>query len=301
MLSNTAKSAERPKRVLLISPWFGPWPEWINLFVESCRWNAGFDWLIPTDQDFPENQATNVHFVRQSFDAFREDLAARLKIDAAAVTPYKLCDLKPAYGAIFAEHLLGYSHWGFCDLDIIFGDLTQVYTDITLARYDVISTLRNRLSGHLSIFRNTQELRELFREIPDWQQLFSRPGHVGIDERQFSHLIRPRSLLRRLDPRRLWSWKYLFAERYTTPGGTERWPRNAESPALWQWKDGVLSHGDPNAPPLYLHLMFWNSDRWLPEHLRPAPWTQLPQIMQCDWREAAEKGFTISAAGIRLL
>lgn len=35
--------------LILLMPYFGRWPEWINLFVESCKGNPGVRWRFYTD------------------------------------------------------------------------------------------------------------------------------------------------------------------------------------------------------------------------------------------------------------
>lgn len=284
------------KRLILISPWFGPWPAWINFFVESCKWNPEIDWLIPCDQTPPENTAENVHFRQMSFEQFKHNAGQRLGIDLSAINPYKICDLRPAFGVVFADQIDGYRAFGFCDIDVIFGDLASVCTGDLIERYVAVSSQRKVISGHLSFFRNTSEVRNLFRKIPNWQDLMCAREHIGVDERQLTRLFRPHPWIKRL-----WARRALFIERYSTPGGPIRWPDGKLGPSFWTWKEGRLSHERSGPEPLYLHMMFWNSGRWLPEHMRPAPWTQIEKIVQCDWRAAARQGFSISPLGIRLL
>ena len=38
--------------------------------------------------------------------------------------PYILVEYKPAFGHIFADYLTEYSHWGYSDFDVVFGDTT---------------------------------------------------------------------------------------------------------------------------------------------------------------------------------
>ena len=35
--------------------------------------------------------------------------------------PRLIAEYKPAYGRFFSDYLLGYSHWGYCDLDMVVG------------------------------------------------------------------------------------------------------------------------------------------------------------------------------------
>jgi hypothetical protein len=49
--------------------------------------------------------------------------------------PYIMVEFKPALGHIFAEYLKGYSHWGYSDLDILFGDLPRFITQDELTDF----------------------------------------------------------------------------------------------------------------------------------------------------------------------
>ena len=284
------------KPLLLFSPWFGPWPEWIEFFVESCKWNPEVDWLIHTDRDPPENTAPNVTFQQMSLAEYRQVLSERLGIDASAVTPYKICDFRPTFGHVFDAAVEGYGHFGYCDLDVIFGDLRAFFSDELLSGYDAVSAAPDRMAGHLSVFRNTRRSRNRFRGIRHWRRILSDPDPAGMDEASFTKLFRPkrRRLIRRFLARRT-----LFADLAATPGGSLTMPDGAPIPLRWEWHRGKLRHEERPDGTVYLHMMYWQSDRWLAPGLE-APWPKLPRIVQCDWREAASRGFSISPEGIRL-
>ena len=42
--------------------------------------------------------------------------------------PYKLCDLKPAYGHIHERDIAGYRFFGYGDIDIVYGQISDFYT-----------------------------------------------------------------------------------------------------------------------------------------------------------------------------
>jgi len=46
--------------------------------------------------------------------------------------PYSLVEFKPALGHIFADYLQAYSHWGYSDMDILFGDLARWYVQFII-------------------------------------------------------------------------------------------------------------------------------------------------------------------------
>ena len=57
-----------------------------------------------------------------------------LKITLSAI---KMPDLKPYTGGMFPDLLSGYTHWGWIDIDVIFGDLSPVVDAVK--KYDVVT------------------------------------------------------------------------------------------------------------------------------------------------------------------
>src|SRR5690606_27520310 len=64
-----------------------------------------------------------------------------------------------AYGEAFKSELAGFDYWGFCDLDTIWGDLRKSLRAPLHGTYDRIFG-----GGHLSIFRNSSEVNEAYRQ-----------------------------------------------------------------------------------------------------------------------------------------
>jgi len=53
--------------------------------------------------------------------------------------PYILVEYKPAFGHIFADYIEDYSHWGYSDLDVVFGDVTRWIDDDEWNGYDIVT------------------------------------------------------------------------------------------------------------------------------------------------------------------
>jgi hypothetical protein len=92
--------------------------------------------------------------------------------------PYLLVEFKPCLGSIFQDFAEGYSHWGYADLDLLPGR-AGFLTPQLLAGYDVYTSSfgdvsRLYLRGQLAVFRNTEQLRVLWRECPYFEQLTDR-------------------------------------------------------------------------------------------------------------------------------
>tara|TARA_R110000782_G_scaffold203700_1_gene292250 strand:+ start:399 stop:1325 length:927 start_codon:yes stop_codon:yes gene_type:complete len=292
--------------ILKIIPYFGKWPAWIDLYLESCRHNPDISWLFYTDCGRPATAPANVQFIETTFEDYKKLVSARLDIDFNPTHPYKLCDLKPAFGFIHQDQLTGYDFFAFGDIDIIYGRLGTFLTERVLQKYNVISSHERRLSGHFSLFRNNEKYRNAFRKIPHWQQLLENDQHLGIDESAFSKVFLPH----RKHPkwlRSFWSLSSsyqrntLYKEQYSTVlSPMPWWDGRTDHPQQWFWQNGTLTNGrDGEREFMYLHFMNWKSNTWLPKPLRnePSAWMKLNKLVRVDIDVAAKKGFKISPEG----
>lgn len=291
--------------LVILIPYFGVWPEWFDLYLLSCQKNPDVDWLFYTDCPVPPNVPQNVRFVHTSFSSYQQMVSDRLGISFSPSSPYKLCDLKPALGFIHEQDIKGYDFFAVGDIDIIYGQIRDFITDDLLQKYDVIGTHHRRLSGHFAIFRNTDQYRQAFRKIPDWQKLMEKNEHLGLDESKFSKLF-VRHKNHPLWLRKLWSYssryqrRVLFREQYSTILAPITWlDGSMEHPQQWFWRDGHLTNNQDNREFMYLHFMNWKSNRWLPKNLRnaPAAWSSLDKLVHVDIDDARQKGFQISPQG----
>jgi hypothetical protein len=281
-------------RIVILVPYFGKWPEWIDFFVESCRANSDIDWFLIGDDAPPENRARNLHHLQTSFEEYRDLISDRLKTRVPLEEPYKLCDLRPSLPFVHSDQLSGYDFVGFGDLDVVYGDIRSFYDADALDRYDLLSAHPDRLSGHFALMRNTPEMVTAFERAPGWKDALRKKENLGFDERGLFNLFREtrRHWLKRPEQR-----PCLFREAYSTPGPTDR--------MRWYWKDGRLTNEFyPHHPFMYLHFMSWHSNRWYGSQPdvapgAPPPWSRLPKLVQMDWRDARKYGFMISPDGIQ--
>ena len=296
--------------IIKIIPYFGKWPDWMEFYMESCKANSDIDWLFFTDCPEPANKAPNVRFVHLTFDEYKKRVGETLNINFNPSSPYKLCDLKPAYGLIHQDEIAGYDYFAFGDNDIIYGDIRKFSTDEILDKYNVISTHNRRISGHFALFRNNEMYRNAFKRIKSWQKYLENDEHEGIDESKFSKVFVPHKK-HPMILRKLWSLfcKYhrrvLFKEQYSTILSPYPWHDGSmEHPQQWFWKDGTLTNErDGEREFMYLHFMNWKSNKWLPKQLRsePSAWMKQDSIIHMDYELAAERGFQISAEGFSQL
>lgn len=280
-------------RLALFSPWFGPWPVWINLYLESCRWNPEITWLIPTDQEPPECQPPNVIFMRMEM---RDFVARASEACGLRLTPedaYKICDYRPMLGDMYPDELRDFTHFGYTDNDIIYGQLSCELTPERLENYEIISGHANLQAGHLTILKNTPRICSAWRRTPRWRKLIGKSEHTGFDERGFGRPLNPRKWH---PPWR--SYKVLWTEMYSMPDRRGSWPDGKPSPQHFRWQEGRLTDTrgakDQYA---YLHFMLWRSARHRFSSSGPPPWQSVENLVNVDWREVSETGFDITRKG----
>lgn len=154
-----------------------------QLWLDSCENNATVDWLFFTDCnlssfDIPQN----VKVYRTTFTEVRARIQKIFDFEICLNKPYKLCDFKPVYGEAFAEELKKYDFWGFCDIDLIWGNIRKFLSDDILEQNDRILT-----HGHCSLFKNDTQVNAAYRTLDpkgcmNYKEVFSSDKLWAFDE-----------------------------------------------------------------------------------------------------------------------
>jgi len=179
------------EKIAIIIPYFGKWPEWIDLYLYSCSKNAFIDFHFFTDLPTPRKTYSNTIFHSVSFAEYCKQVSEKLNIHFAPQRPYKLCDLKAFYGQVHQDILTEYGWWGFGDIDMVLGDMSELINERTLSKYDVLTTHVQRIAGHFTIIRKDSPYSSLGFKQRGWQRLLEKQENVGFDERHFTHLVQP--------------------------------------------------------------------------------------------------------------
>ncbi|MBU1052258.1 MAG: hypothetical protein KKC46_00325 [Proteobacteria bacterium] len=298
------------KSIAVIIPYFGIWPEWFEFFLESCRCNPSVDWLFFTDCDEIKSSCPNVRFERISFNDYCRRASICLKINFSPRSPYKLCDIKPAYGFIHEKDIKDYDYFGYGDIDVIYGNIRNFINDDVLS-HNMISTHYNRVSGHFALLKNTDDMRYAFGRIKNWQALFENPNHLSIDESKFTkvflrHRKHPMLLRKAYGIFNRFQRNNYWQEQFSTILSPQPWhDGNLEHPQEWYWHNGRLTNNyDGDREFMYLHFMNWKSSAWLPKEMRKrqerAAWEGLGSIVHMDKKEISH-GFRINRTGFHPL
>lgn len=170
-------------KIAFILPYFGTFDSLFPIWLASCKWNDNIDWLVFTDDhsvyDYPMN--VKVHYM--SFSDLRNKVQALYDFPISLDTPYRLCNFKPAYGEIFEEYLDGYDAWGFCDNDMIYGQILQnvpfnLHKDYKIGEF-----------GHLAFIPNTYKSNRLYRFGDAYKIAFGTPRPLFFDEGCFMKIL----------------------------------------------------------------------------------------------------------------
>lgn len=169
------------QKIVLIIPYFGRFNNYYDLWLKSCEYNKTIDWLIFTDQKDKLYSKSNIRVVEISFIKFRKIIQSHFDFKISLNTPYKLCDFKPAYGEILQNYIGDCDFWGYCDMDMIFGNIRQFITDDVLNSFDKV--LKH---GHFTLIRNNKFSNAFYKiDIPgkhNYKEVFSSSENFAFDE-----------------------------------------------------------------------------------------------------------------------
>lgn len=167
--------------IAVIACYIGRFPEWFQLWLNSCGHNDTIDFFLYTDQDKSAYQVPNNVFWRNtSLPVLQKQISNICGFQVSLEKAYKLCDYRPLYGLIFTEDVRNYDFWGCCDIDMVFGDLRNFITEEILESYDRIFEV-----GHLSLYRNCREMNEAYRlpgGMMTFEEIARTKPYCGFDE-----------------------------------------------------------------------------------------------------------------------
>ncbi|KAL3924952.1 MAG: hypothetical protein SGILL_000725 [Bacillariaceae sp.] len=120
------------------------------------------------------------------------DSLARVLAKHIVKYPYVMVEFKPALGHIFQEYLDGYTHWGYSDLDIVFGDLARWISQDELDEFDIVTygfgdQERIYLRGQFTFHKNDQQ---------KVNQLWRRCEYLSKMEERFAGVLSGKTHLR---------------------------------------------------------------------------------------------------------
>jgi hypothetical protein len=180
----------KESKICLVVPYFGTFKNYFQLWLDSVGVNSTIDFLLVTDQKLSEYQLpNNIHVKEMTFQEMQNRIHQKLGSWCQITYPYKLCDYKPAYGVLFEEELDGYDWFGFCDTDMIFGDIRHFLSEERLAATDKIGE-----GGMFVLLRNSEDGKHYFeKEYPTWgvnhKEAYSTSNVTQFDETDYMNRV----------------------------------------------------------------------------------------------------------------
>jgi hypothetical protein len=166
---------------IVVCVYIGPLPANFTLWLASCRSNPGIDWLLVSDSAVDYSKLpVNVRLRQETLGSLQRFFSARVGFEVALTNPYKLNDFKPLFFELI-EDIERYDYWGFCDLDVQFGQLAP-FCQRTFGQYDMILS-----EGHLRFIKNDLRINRSYRDIVlprSWRDILRDPVNFGMDEHQ---------------------------------------------------------------------------------------------------------------------
>ncbi len=161
--------------ITLFIPYFGSFPNYFQLYLDSLKINDGIlTVILITDINMESYSAPpNLRVIPMSLEDLRIRIHHFLKKtfgkapppETLVQTPYKLVDFKVTYPLLFEDlcnpDTDNYVGWG--DIDVIYGDLH----DFVVGPYDIIGGWH----GHFTAIRPTTAFKTLFTTVPQFYDL----------------------------------------------------------------------------------------------------------------------------------
>lgn len=167
----------------VLSVYFGQEPNYLRLWAESCGSNPSVTFHLVCDFKPDCTIPPNVHIHITSINDLHNRVKSVYGIESSHITPYKVCDLKPAFARLYPELLAEFAYWGYCDVDLIWGNIPLLLKKHGAFGSDIFGVCGPRyVSGPFALFRNTDRVNALHEVGDHHLQAFSNPSYVGFDE-----------------------------------------------------------------------------------------------------------------------
>ena len=174
------------KRIALLVVYLGEIPNYIHLFLKSCEYQKNIDFFFFTNWNWsilpPKKIVKNIKINIIDNLYFNKLASQKCGLNIEIKKGYKLCDMKPAWPHIFEDYLGEYEFVGWCDIDLVLGNINSFFSESLKVKYDLLTVTTGYISGALTIIRNTRTMRLLYQKAKGWEQIFQDDRHYAFDE-----------------------------------------------------------------------------------------------------------------------
>lgn len=225
------------KSIAFLLPYFGHLPSNFNLWLKSCEYNPTIDFIVITDDHTKYQYPTNVKVQYCSYEEIKRRIQSHFDFEVLIDRPWTLALFKPAYGEIFKKELENYEFWGFCDADLMWGNIRSFVTDEILEKYERIGT-----KGHASLYKNDPNVNARYRNIvsdkADYRKVFSGKSKYSFDENGMDEIYEALGIPYFFKP------NFAHLEKYEPSFYLKRLPNEMLYTNKYQvfvWEDGILT------------------------------------------------------------
>ena len=167
-------------KVCFVICWFGKLPSYTPIWLKTCQTNKDYDFLLLTDDNVEYSFPSNVKHIFFSKETFLQRVKERIDPKPNLQEAYRLCDFRPMYGVILKEEVAVYDYWGYCDLDVVFGDISKFLPIEEVYKYEAVFN-----GGHFSLVKNTEKMNHLYRAkgaLFDYKTVVRKHAIFAFDE-----------------------------------------------------------------------------------------------------------------------
>ncbi|MDF2608756.1 MAG: hypothetical protein K0R92_230 [Lachnospiraceae bacterium] len=225
------------KTIAYIIPYFGKLPKNFPLWLLSCKKNPTVDFILLTNDETSYQYPFNVKVIYCTFDSIKKRFQEAFNFNICIDRPWRLSLFKPAYGEIFTSELVDYDFWGYCDVDLMWGNIRKFITDEILDSYERIGT-----KGHSTLIKNCAKVNRRYRtEIKgmiSYKEVFSGVTNYSFDENGMDNIYEALNIKYYFSP------NYAHLEKYEPSFYLKRLPTEKLYTNKYQvfiWKQGNLS------------------------------------------------------------
>lgn len=170
------------KSICFIVPYMGKLPNNFQLWLLGCKKNPTINWIVITDDHTQYDYPCNVVVEYMTYENLKNIIQSLYDFQIDLSRPWRLALLKPAYGEIFQKLLNGYDFWGYCDVDMMFGNLRKYLTEDLLGKYKRLGCI-----GYMQLYKNDKNVNTRYRVLVPHKQsyvdVFSGKSDSSFDEK----------------------------------------------------------------------------------------------------------------------
>ena len=171
-------------KVKLLTPWFGDLPPWYGDFRRVISLNKLVEHelihLVWDCQDWV-GKGMDQYLIGGGCGVLSRLVSVKTGLPCAKNTPRACCDLRPLFGLLFEDRLTGYEWFGWCDLDILTGNLDELVVP-RLDNLDLYTVSDEQPFGSLTLVRNDSRLTKAVLNDPDYRELLRNSDYGNYDE-----------------------------------------------------------------------------------------------------------------------